>query len=76
MNTNQKAIEMFEQNEYEEAMELFQQAVLESRNVQSLNNLAWMYLYEEDDDDKAIELIIQDIFQGELQATLKQPTGC
>ena len=57
LNTNQKAIEMFEQNEYEEAMELFQQAVLESRDVQSLNNLAWMYLYEEEDDDKALELI-------------------
>ncbi len=48
---------MFEQNEYEEAMELFQQAVRESRDVQSLNNLAWMYLYEEENDDKALELI-------------------
>ncbi|MBT2656001.1 tetratricopeptide repeat protein [Bacillus sp. ISL-18] len=57
MNTNQKAIEKFEQNEYEEAMELFQQAVHESRDVQSLNNLAWVYLYEEEDDDKALELI-------------------
>ncbi|MFF2754466.1 tetratricopeptide repeat protein [Psychrobacillus sp. NPDC058041] len=57
MNTNQKAIEIFEQNEYEEAMELFQQAVHESRDVQSLNNLAWMHLYEEEDDDKALELI-------------------
>ena len=57
MNTNQKAIEKFEQNEYEEAMELFQQAVHESRDVQSLNNLAWMYLYEEENDDKALELI-------------------
>ncbi|EOP52800.1 hypothetical protein IKQ_02898 [Bacillus cereus VDM053] len=50
---------MFEQNEYEEAMELFQQAVRESRDVQSLNNLAWMYLYEEENDDKALELIIR-----------------
>ncbi|PFF32681.1 hypothetical protein CN327_15740 [Bacillus cereus] len=57
MNINEKAIEMFEQNEYEEAMELFQQAVHESRDVQSLNNLAWMYLYEEENDDKALELI-------------------
>ena len=38
MNINEKAIEMFEQNKYEEAMELFQQAVHESRDVQSLNN--------------------------------------
>lgn len=57
MNSNEKAIEMFEQNKYEEAMELFQQAVHESRDVQSLNNLAWMYFYEEENDDKALELI-------------------
>lgn len=38
-------------------MELFQRAVHESRGVQSLNNLAWMYFYEEEDDDKALELI-------------------
>lgn len=57
LNTNQKAIEMFEKNEYEEAMELFQQAVYESRDVQSLNNLAWMYFYEEENDEKALELI-------------------
>ncbi|AJH71987.1 tetratricopeptide repeat family protein [Bacillus cereus ATCC 4342] len=48
---------MFEQNKYEEAMELFQQAVHKSRGVQSLNNLAWMYFYEEENDDKALELI-------------------
>ncbi|MEC2395411.1 tetratricopeptide repeat protein, partial [Bacillus toyonensis] len=57
MNINEKAIEMFEQNEYEKAMELFQRAVHESRGVQSLNNLAWMYFYEEENDDKALELI-------------------
>lgn len=38
-------------------MELFQRAVHESRGVQSLNNLAWMYFYEEEDEDKALELI-------------------
>ncbi|PEY19138.1 hypothetical protein CN340_26470 [Bacillus anthracis] len=57
MNSNEKAIEMFEQNKYEEAMELFQQAVHKSRGVQFLNNLAWMYFYEEENDDKALELI-------------------
>ncbi|HDR7688454.1 tetratricopeptide repeat protein [Bacillus toyonensis] len=57
MNINEKAIEMFEQNEYEKAMELFQRAVHESRGVQSLNNLAWMYFYEEEDDARALELI-------------------
>ncbi|PEJ42311.1 tetratricopeptide repeat protein [Bacillus wiedmannii] len=57
MNINERAIEMFEQNKYVEAMELFHQAVHESRGVQSLNNLAWMYFYEEENDDKALELI-------------------
>ena len=59
MSTNQKAIEMFERNEYEKAMELFHQAVNESRDVQSLNNLAWMYLYEEEDYAKSLELILE-----------------
>lgn len=57
MNTNQRAIESFEQNETEKAMELFHQAVKECRDVQSLNNLAWMYLYEEEDVKQALELI-------------------
>ena len=57
MNTNQKALDLFEQNEYEKALELFQQAVRESRNIQSLNNLAWIYSYEEENDHKALELI-------------------
>jgi len=57
LNINEKAIEMFEQNNYEEAMELFHRAVHESRDVQSLNNLAWMYSYEEENDEKALELI-------------------
>lgn len=57
MDTNQQAIDLFEQNEYEEAVALFQRAVDESRDVQSLNNLAWIYLYEEEDNHKALELI-------------------
>ncbi|MEJ9254408.1 hypothetical protein [Bacillus wiedmannii] len=57
MNINEKAIEMFEKNEYVEAMKLFHLAVDESRGVQSLNNLAWMYFYEEENDAKALELI-------------------
>ncbi|PEJ46668.1 hypothetical protein CN692_25540 [Bacillus sp. AFS002410] len=61
MNTNQKAIDLFEKNEYKEAFELFQKAVKESRNIQSLNNLAWFYLYEEEDDDTALELIKETI---------------
>lgn len=57
MSTNQKALELFEQNEYEKALKLFRQAVEESRNIQSLNNLAWMYSYEEEDDQKALKLL-------------------
>lgn len=57
LNMNQKAIETYEQNKLAEAMELFQQAPHELRDVQSLNNLAWMYLYEEENDDQALELI-------------------
>jgi len=40
LSTNQKAIEHLERNEYDKALELFQEAVRESPNVQSLNNLA------------------------------------
>lgn len=57
MNINQKAIEYLEKNEYDKAMSLFQEAVNESRNVQSLTNLAWMYSYEEGDNEAALELI-------------------
>ncbi|WP_071395104.1 tetratricopeptide repeat protein [Bacillus tuaregi] len=57
MNTNQRALDLFGKNEYVEALELFRKAVEESRYVQSLNNLAWMYSYEEEDDEKALELI-------------------
>lgn len=57
MNINQKAIRKLEENKYEKALELFHQAVTESRDVQSLNNLAWMYLYEEEEYDKALEYI-------------------
>lgn len=57
MNINQKALELFEQNEYEKALELFRHAAKESRNIQSLNNLAWMYSYEVEDDNKALVLV-------------------
>lgn len=57
MNINQKAIELLEKNEYEDALSLFQKAVDESRNVQSLTNLAWIYCNEEYEDAKAIVLL-------------------
>ncbi|WP_026691978.1 tetratricopeptide repeat protein [Peribacillus kribbensis] len=57
MNTNQRANELLERNQYEEALRLFKKAVLESRTVQSLNNLAWIYSNEEDDDASALPLV-------------------
>jgi tetratricopeptide (TPR) repeat protein len=54
---NQIAIECLEKLDYENALEYFQKAVNESRNVQSLNNLAWMYYNEEEEEVKAIELL-------------------
>ncbi|MFF2886099.1 tetratricopeptide repeat protein [Paenibacillus sp. NPDC057967] len=56
MNINQKAIELLERNEYDQALALFKEAVNESRNVQSLTNLAWIYYHEESDTETAIEL--------------------
>lgn len=57
MNINQKAIEYFECNEYDAALALFKEAVNESRNVQSLTNLAWIYYHEESDTEIAQELV-------------------
>ncbi|MDH6351778.1 MULTISPECIES: lipopolysaccharide assembly protein LapB [unclassified Brevibacillus] len=57
MSTNQKAIECLERHEYEEAFRLFHEAVRESRDAQSLNNLAWIYLHEECDKETAMKLI-------------------
>ncbi|MGE7838407.1 tetratricopeptide repeat protein [Viridibacillus arvi] len=57
MNINQRAIESLEENEYEDALDLFQEAVEESRDVQSLNNFAWMYSNEEHEYMKAAILL-------------------
>ncbi|PFK36419.1 hypothetical protein COI93_16125 [Bacillus cereus] len=57
MNLNQQAIELLEKNKYEESLKLFEKAVQVSRDVQSLNNLAWMYIYEEEDTETAFELM-------------------
>ncbi|MCI0767687.1 tetratricopeptide repeat protein [Bacillus sp. TL12] len=57
MNLNELAIELLEKNEYEESLKLFKKAVQVARNVQSLNNLAWIYIYEEQDTETAFELM-------------------
>ena len=57
LNLNQKAIELLEENQYDESLKLFKKAVEISRDVQSLNNLAWIYCNEEDDDTSALLLL-------------------
>ncbi len=57
MNLNQKAIELLEENKYDESLKLFKKAVEIKRDVQSLNNLAWVYCHEEDDDTSALPLL-------------------
>ncbi|MFT4413375.1 tetratricopeptide repeat protein [Fredinandcohnia humi] len=57
MNINRKAIELLEENQYDESLKLFKEAVEITRDVQSLNNLAWIYCYEEYDDTKALPLL-------------------
>ncbi|GKU79979.1 lipopolysaccharide assembly protein LapB [Paenibacillus sp. L3-i20] len=57
MSINLRAIEFFEKNEYQEALKLFQKAVEQSRNIQSLNNLAWIYFHEECNREAALKLI-------------------
>lgn len=57
LNTNQRALELYELNHYEEALKTFQLAVKELRNVQSLTNLAWIYYHEESNSQIAEELL-------------------
>ena len=59
MNINQKAIELLEENNYDESLKLFKKAVEISSDVQSLNNLAWIYCNEEDDDRSALALLVE-----------------
>ncbi|MGN7479490.1 tetratricopeptide repeat protein [Solibacillus silvestris] len=61
MNLNQKAIELLEENQYEESLILFKKAVEISRDIQSLHNLAWIYCNEEDDDISALPLLTETI---------------
>ncbi|BAQ09840.1 tetratricopeptide tpr_2 [Bacillus sp. OxB-1] len=83
MNLNQQAIQLLEANQYDEALELFQEAVRRSRDVQSLTNLAWIYCHEEDEFEKALELAEEAIalkpsshfpyyLQGELYGRLER----
>ncbi len=57
INTNNKAINQLENNNIDGAIKLFQKAVLEKRDVQSLTNLAWLLWHEEDDLQRALCLV-------------------
>lgn len=57
MNTNERALQLLEQNRYEESLDQFQKAVQQERTVQSLTNLAWMYCNEMEEDEKAFPLL-------------------
>ncbi|WP_075618468.1 tetratricopeptide repeat protein [Paenisporosarcina indica] len=57
MNSNQKAIQALENNDYEDALLYFQKALVESRDVQSLTNQAWFYIHEEMEYEKALALV-------------------
>ncbi|MCM3597206.1 tetratricopeptide repeat protein [Metabacillus idriensis] len=57
MNINQRAVKLFEENQHDESLKLFQEAVERSRDVQSLTNLAWFYSNEENNDAKALSLL-------------------
>lgn len=59
VSDNTKAIVLFEQNDYEAAFALFKELATKQPSVQSLNNLAWMYLREEEDMDEAEKLLQQ-----------------
>lgn len=59
VSDNTKAIVLFEQNDYTAALALFKKLANEQPSVQSLNNLAWMYLREEEDLDEAEKLLQQ-----------------
>lgn len=57
MNVNERAITYLEKNQFDFARQTFKEAVVESRDVQSLHNLAWFFAYEEDDFLSAITLL-------------------
>lgn len=59
LSENAKALMLFEQNEYDAALALLKRLAEEQRDVQSLNNLAWMYLHEEEDRQTAKSLLLE-----------------
>lgn len=64
MTTNQLAIEAYLNFEYEKAFSLFLNAVQESRNVESLTNLAFYLWAEQEDEVKTLDLLEETITLG------------
>lgn len=57
MALNQKALNALENNDYKKAASFFHKAVEQCRDVQSLNNLAWMVWSEDEKADEALLLL-------------------
>lgn len=59
ISENTRAIMLLEQNNYDESFSLFKKLAREIPSVQSLNNLAWFMLREEENRDEARRLLEQ-----------------
>lgn len=59
ISENTRAIMLLEQNNYDESFTLFKKLARETPSVQSLNNLAWFMLREEENRDEARILLEQ-----------------
>src|SRR5690606_36835303 len=59
ISENKRAIMLLEENNYDEAFSLFKKLARETPSVQSLNNLAWLMLREEENRDDATALLEQ-----------------
>lgn len=66
LSENAKALILLEQNEYDESFALLKKLAGEQPSVQSLNNLAWMYLREEEDPKTAKCLLEEILFLNPL----------
>lgn len=60
---NMRALELFEQNNMDEAYQCFNKAVEQKRTVQALHNRAWMYVNEEERLDLAKPLLLEVVAQ-------------
>ena len=56
MNVTKRAVEAYENQEYDTAFSLFKEAVEQERTVATLTNLAWYYAHEKDDFEQTVKL--------------------